>query len=1439
MVKLNFSFLIFFIFILSFSSFGQQVKLVKDINTIPNNNLDSNPQNSIVFNSKIYFAATDGINGIELWESDGTKAGTKLVKDINTGAVDSSPQELTIYNNKIYFQATDATNGTELWESDGTEAGTKLVKDIYSGTDSSSPQELTVYNGKLYFRATENINGAELWESDGTEAGTKLLKNIFSGTFSSYPLQLTIYNSKLYFVANDNTTGRELWESDGTEIGTKLALDLSPGGQSTYIQHLTVYNGNLYFVSDDDTNGIELWKSDATLAGTVLVKDIHSGFISGHPNDSFPQNFIVYNNKLYFTATDAINGAELWESDGTETGTKLVKDIYPGGIAKGSNPQNFTVYNNKLYFAAKTSTNGTELWETDGTESGTKLVKDINVYASSFPSNLIVYNGKLYFRANDNKIGYELWESDGTDIGTKSVSDIYTETISSSPQNFTVFNNKLYFTADDGINGIELWESDDTEAGTKLVKDINVNGDSTPSNLTVYNGKLYFSADDGTNGVELWESDGTVIGTKLFKDINLAGNSSPSTLTAYNGKLYFSADDGANGVELWKSDGTEVGTKLFKDINLAGNSSPSNLIVHNGKLYFAATEGTNGIELWESDGTIDGTKLVKDINVGGDSSPNNLTVYNGKIYFAADNGTNGIELWESDGSEVGTKLLKDIRTSGRRNTNSSPQYFKVYNNKLYFAALEGANGRELWETDGSEAGTKIVKDIVPGSSSSKPSYLTVYNNKLYFSADDGTNGVELWESDGTISGTKLVQDINSGVDDSSPSYLTVYNNKLFLTANKGDDDIELYFFNILPTVITTTASLIANTSATLAGNVTANGGTNIAERGIVFSTSDTTPTIAEGATKDINGNGTGVFSKSITSLEFGTTYYFNAYAINSSGTSYGAAATFTTTGKRWLGGNTNWFSPTNWSPNAIPIASDDVVIPNVGNKPIIESGTNAVANNITIDASSSLTINAGGFFDIDGDLTQHGTVTINSDATMSGSLIVSGTTNGNITYNRFIDEDPSATNKWHLVGSPVIGQTINDFANNANNNLRKSLDNTKYALAPYNNNFVAPASPWEYVLVADVATAGNFTNGKGYAMLRGDSGTFTFTGTHKNIDAIIPITQGTANNWNLVANPYPAFIPISNAGAVNNFLIDNASVIDPSNLAVFLWNGTQYKPFNHLKTDVTFIAPGQGFFVQSKIGGGNLTIPKSILTHNVGNVFQRSDDNRFEIILNVKKEEVTKSTEIIYLEGTTIGLDPGYDAGVFSGISEAFDVYTYLVESDGKPYSLQGLPPTNFEEMIIPIGLHLEAGKTAVFSIDAKNIPDGIHIYLEDKLTNTFTRLDEADSSYQITTDTSENGIGRFYLHTTSQVLSVDNPAADISNINMFMSSNKTLAITNVSGNTASLKIYDLLGKEMFTKVFEVKNINEIKLSNDLNASVYIARLQTEKGVFTKKIIIE
>src|SRR5262245_19835724 len=165
-----------------------------------------------------FFGADDGNVGRELWRSDGTAAGTFLVKDIrpNIGfPIGSNPIELTNVGSTLFFSAGDTDGGEELWKSNGTTAGTIRVKDINPGPGHSSPSFLTDVGGRLFFSATDDSGDTELWKSDGTTAGTVRVRDINPGPTSSGPSDLTAVGGTVYFTAFDNIRGNELWKSDG------------------------------------------------------------------------------------------------------------------------------------------------------------------------------------------------------------------------------------------------------------------------------------------------------------------------------------------------------------------------------------------------------------------------------------------------------------------------------------------------------------------------------------------------------------------------------------------------------------------------------------------------------------------------------------------------------------------------------------------------------------------------------------------------------------------------------------------------------------------------------------------------------------------------------------------------------------------------------------------------------------------------------------------------------------------------------------------------------------------------------------------------------------------------------------------------------------------------------------------------------------------------
>ena len=465
-----------------------------------------------------------------------------------------------------------------------------------------------------------------------------------------------------------------------------------------------------------------LWVTDATTTGTIklsdtLVYDGAGGLLNG---------------QYIFAATSPTFGSELWITNGTVAGTRLVRDIYPG-ITGGEPQDDFALLNGYLYFSASTQNEGRELWRTDGTAGGTTIVKDIipgpGGSALKGRYDIASTGGYLLFNSTTAAAGYELWRSDGTDAGTFLLKDINPGPASSSPSAYQVYNGIVLFWAETAAEGRELWRTDGTGTGTTIVKDIRSGPASsintgfpmpTISILYSFNNRMLFTADDGTHGEEVWTTDGTLAGTYMLQDINPGPDRSYITLPAsvpMNGKLFFAAYQQGSGSELWETDGTTAGTKLFKEIlpgldggipflmpNFKFTGAMTGWPVHQGPVFYFmfGLPADGGVELWKSDGTDAGTVKVKVMKTT-DSDFGNLSyVYTtAGLYFSVDDGVHGDELWKSNGTEAGTTFVIDLNPNTAEGSEISFFFFPV-NNKYVFTATNGDHAfmSDLYRLDG-------------------------------------------------------------------------------------------------------------------------------------------------------------------------------------------------------------------------------------------------------------------------------------------------------------------------------------------------------------------------------------------------------------------------------------------------------------------------------------------------------------------------------------------------------------------------------------------------------------------------------------------------------------------------------------------------------------------------------------------------------------------
>ncbi len=465
------------------------------------------------------------------------------------------------------------------------------------------------------------------------------------------------------------------------------------------------------------------------------------------------------------------------------------------------------------------------------------------------------------------------------------------------------------------------------------------------------------------------------------------------------------------------------------------------------------------------------------------------------------------------------------------------------------------------------------------------------------------------------------------------------------------------------------------------------------------------------------------------------------------------------------------------------------------------------------------------------DVALYGDFTLNSNASVNNlnitagtftvssgtSLIVNGTSSGTISYTRNLP-----TSNWYLISSPVVGQDIDTFVSSITGGLQTGTLANNIGLGL---TYDSATNTWTY-LQSGASGTGNFTSGQGYSInLANASGDITFSGTMLT-DNLAPVNLATTGDgFNLVGNPYPSYVNAS------TLLTDNTGSLDSQ--TVWVWN--QANGVYDAKVTVSNfqVAPAQAFFVKSNGSAGTLSVNESYQSHQSTDTFQKGGNT--EVQLTLSKGDTNRDATVYYLNNATKGFDNGLDGELFGGSSYDFVLYSELVsDTDGKKYQIQSVPKSELETIAIPLGVVANQGETYKISSANFNLPEGITVYLEDTKTNVFTSLNE--DAYTFTPTENLNGAGRFYLHTASKALSVDDQSID--DISIFKVNENTLRVTGFENEKVSFTMYSVLGKKMFTTNFEGTNSNDITLDN-LATGIYIIDLSTSTKKVSKKILID
>jgi len=505
--------------------------------------------------------------------------------------------------------------------------------------------------------------------------------------------------------------------------------------------------------------------------------------------------------------------------------------------------------------------------------------------------------------------------------------------------------------------------------------------------------------------------------------------------------------------------------------------------------------------------------------------------------------------------------------------------------------------------------------------------------------------------------------------------------------------------------------------------------------------------------------------------------------------------------------------------------------------------------NITVTSGKSFKIEKTGAVTMSGNFSNAGTFTLNSDSDEFSSIIIGGTVTGNISYNRYVNS--VGTNEWDLIGAPVEGQSINSFVTANASNLASNGD--AYAIGYYDNY----SDEWENYTTSSNGYPfnGNFLLGMGFQMATISGGTLKFTGAPAATNKTLPIIDfslgegeggGEGTKWNLVANPFPSYIHgNTSADSSNNFLTVNSEKLHDSYQAIYGYDadGSGYTVYNNTSAALR-IAPGQAFMVASdnpNVGNPDVLSFTTAMRTTEGDddlIAGRNSENSFELVLKLYEgDSEIDHTKFYFGDGLGLNLDPGYDAGHFN---QGASLMSRLVEEDegvGLVINAMGLESVN--DVVAPLELNREAGNNFRISIGTFNINIGTNVYLEDNVQGTLTLLNDQD--FELTAENELSGVGRFFIHLTETVLSIDDKI-ETNYLNVFKADvNNFITVEGLANqsNGTKLRLYTIRGKEVIFTTLNNTNNKQTISTQGLSTGIYIVKLESGNILLTKKLFIK
>ncbi len=660
------------------------------------------------------------------------------------------PHRFALSGTNFFFRAFDPAHGKELWMGQGIKGPVNLVKDIVPGRVGSEPWDFCVFKGKVYFSAYTPAAGREPWVTDGTSGGTKMLADLLPGAEGGGFQLPIVMGGNLYFFARVSTgpDTYALFRFDGKTLPPVKVK----GGFSGPWENPVQAGAFLLFQGKTAASGREAWVSDGTAKGTFMLLD-YAG-----PSSGYCREPVVSGKEAWFCARDA-RGWRIWK-----TGGKKAVPTAPmlTGMESWSLPE---VLGKKVVFFGRTGppNKGGNPYVFDMAAGKISLLKSISSSWQPGYWSPFFLGGKLFFFGYDSHgspPGPSLWSTDGTPAGTVRVvsSAVLPSGMMGGMENPAVSGKFAFFHLFSTYPiQSSLWRTDGTPAGTIRLQGTQGRPfSSSPAYITPVQKGVVFSARTAKGDNELFSSDGTPKGTGLLK--NLApGNKTLGSIPAFFSDLlgrtfFFTRDYVHPSYTLWITDGTAAGTKKVSSTTFDYVTLP---FPQGDKVFFAA-QVSREWSLWSSDGTAQGTRSFAKIPAPGWSPFQTPLSLGDRVVFKGYDPAAGYEPWVTDGTAAGTMLLKDIGPGkGSGGFNEPVSLGRI----ALFSARPAFHKEALWVTDGTIPGTREI-----------PCGLTVCRNlvrmggKVYFQgmAAGSRSGIEPWVSDGTPAGTRELVDLNPG-----------------------------------------------------------------------------------------------------------------------------------------------------------------------------------------------------------------------------------------------------------------------------------------------------------------------------------------------------------------------------------------------------------------------------------------------------------------------------------------------------------------------------------------------------------------------------------------------------------------------------------------------------------------------------------------------------